>query len=119
MIEFECAHCSTDDVSLSMRIDNQLAVDFEVRCNKCGDSYYAPRGPVHKAVSHFLRMTECDPIGDLVNANRDEILRKHEEAIQLIRQAITDSRPDLVIRIIDALQMFHPMHSESWKGWPE
>ena len=53
---------------------------------------------------------------DLINANRDEILKKHEEAITLIRK--WRIYPDKIEVILNALNMFHPMHTESWCGWP-
>ncbi len=54
---------------------------------------------------------------DLINSNRDEILKKHQEAIRLIRK--WRGYQDKVEAIIDALNLFHPMHEESWQGWPK
>jgi hypothetical protein len=63
-----------------------------------------------------------DPTLDLINANRDTILKMHEEAIRRIRPLMDSDDHGarrLAIRIIEALNAFHPMHSESWAGWPE
>lgn len=56
---------------------------------------------------------------DLIHANRDEILKKHEEAYRRVRDAIVRDDRALAFKILDALTLFHPMHAESWVGWPE
>lgn len=75
---------------------------------------------------------DYDPMADLIAANRDEILRKHQDAIRLIRTAIepiatcdgaadqrlTFNRANYALAVLDALNTFHPMHGESWCGWP-
>lgn len=63
-----------------------------------------------------------DPTADMIHANRDAMLSKHDEAIRLIRDALKHNRHalcglDRIEEILDALAMFHPMHGESWKGW--
>ena len=78
------------------------------------------------AVRHY------DPYADLINANRDEILKQHQEAIRRVRGCLERALEEkdgmkfrwenemvLAIRVLDALNLFHPMHGESWKGWPE
>jgi hypothetical protein len=69
-----------------------------------------------------------DPMGDLVHANRDEILRKHEEAARKVRTILERSRKDTrawsvsideALSVLDALNQFHPMHADSWCGWPD
>ncbi len=58
---------------------------------------------------------------DLVHANRDHILQMHEEAMRRVRRALESNKPgrrDLALEVLDALGQFHPMHGESWKGWP-
>jgi hypothetical protein len=55
---------------------------------------------------------------DLVEANRDELLKKHQEAIRLIRVAVLRDDCRQAMRIMDVLSLFHPMHGESWCGWP-
>lgn len=69
---------------------------------------------------------------DLVNSNRDAILRKHEEAVTRIReclhviwsedhghQHVLESQCSRIEDILDALAVFNPMHAEDWKGWPQ
>lgn len=68
-----------------------------------------------------------DPTADLINANRDIILEKHEEAIQLIANitkpvgssAFSYNLATRINSILKALGNFHPMHEESWEGWPK
>lgn len=65
---------------------------------------------------------------DLIQANRDEILRKHQEAVRLIAPLLImgGSGPETMTKkiahvgeILHALNSFHPMHAESWQGWPK
>lgn len=64
-----------------------------------------------------------DPMGDLINANRDQILKIHEEAVKRVRRAIEPLKYLGSVKegldILDALSTFHPMYSENWVGWPE
>ena len=63
-----------------------------------------------------------DPTVDLINANRDEILRMHEEAVRRVRRGVESNVPGRgaqALEVLDALGQFHPMHAESWTGWPE
>ena len=70
-----------------------------------------------------------DPYGDLIHANRDQILKMHEEAVRRVQRCLINHRkfnvPEgfdfigLAVQILDALNLFHPMHAESWTGWPE
>lgn len=68
---------------------------------------------------------QYDPTGDLIEANRDIILRKHEEAVSLLRKILdpiligSESQVRQAIKVLDALSIFHPMHGESWPGWPK
>lgn len=68
-------------------------------------------------------------LGGLIGANRDAILQKHEEAFMLIQNRIkalgdlpnnADIRMALmyIVKVQKAMALFHPMHGESWKGWP-
>lgn len=59
-----------------------------------------------------------DPYADLIEANRDEVLRKHREAIQRISFCLRQQQPELAYQVIQSLSTFHPMHCESWSGWP-
>lgn len=65
----------------------------------------------------------CDGTADLVNANRDTILRIHEEGLRRIRKLLECGNPAqyiaLMLKIIEAVNTFHPMHGESWSGWPQ
>ncbi len=80
-----------------------------------------------------------DGTADLIHANRDIILRITEEGLRRVRKECeylagsleqSDSPPPIVVkdlrdhgrlalRIIEAVHQFHPMHGESWCGWPE
>jgi hypothetical protein len=82
---------------------------------------------------------QCDDTLDLVHVNRDTILRIHEEGIQRLAKLMeymtgtleqADVIPPIVIKdirergrtarkVIEAINTFHPMHGESWSGWPE
>ncbi len=79
----------------------------------------------HREAINLLKQELVEPYDstkDLINANRDIILKKYEEAIQLIRPLLDSDDSGarrLVIRVIDALNQFHPMHAESWCGWPK
>lgn len=77
---------------------------------------------VARKALHELR--QGDPMGDLIQANRDQILRMHEEAIRRIKKCLepiknTVGSAALALKVIEALNVFHPMHCESWCGWPE
>lgn len=74
----------------------------------------------------------CDGTLDMIHANRDSILAMHENAIRRIRGCLkrieadktgmrfpTEHQCDLIGKIIDALNVFHPMYGESWPGWPQ
>ncbi len=88
------------------------------------------------ALSQHIERLECelhqarsgDQTLDLVHANRDAILDMHKEAIRLVRVALEQGfgsvseaaeMSNKIERILKALNLFHPMHGESWKGWPE
>lgn len=72
-----------------------------------------------------LLSNQDDGTEAMVNSNRDSILKKHEEAVRLIRncmakETVTLARErEYIGRVLDALLMFHPMHGESWQGWPK
>lgn len=75
----------------------------------------------------------CDPTADLIQANRDTILRMHETAVAKVKKLLEASlgsvhpegrwtaRDEVVLAtvVITRLNEFHPMHGESWHGWPE
>jgi hypothetical protein len=60
-----------------------------------------------------------DPYADLIAANRDEILRVHQEAVSCCRRCLRRGDVELALQILHALNLFHPMHGESWRGFPE
>lgn len=64
-------------------------------------------------------MDEYDPYEDMIAANQRAIMDAHHEAIRRIRTACNRGDLPMVGRILDALNTFHPMHGESWRGWPE
>lgn len=75
-----------------------------------------------------LKEVDWQGIGmnDLIEANRDAILKKHEEAVQRIGKVLIgggnkhDAEKLVYIgKVLHALSVFHPMHGESWTGWPE
>ncbi len=79
---------------------------------------------IERLEADLHKARQGDPTGDLIQANRDAILEKHQEAARLIRKKVDEAgheRDKLhdIVDIIDALNSFHPMHCESWKGWPE
>lgn len=63
-------------------------------------------------------VAQQDPTLGLIHANIETDLKMHQKAIQFIRRCIKDKRPDCIVAILDALSQFHPMHGESWCGWP-
>ena len=72
---------------------------------------------------------------DMIHANRDTILRIHEEAIARIHkllegglavqchqhnaEGVLEGKATIALKVIEAANVFHPMHGESWPGWPE
>lgn len=67
-----------------------------------------------------------DPYDDLVNTNRDALLDKHEEAEKLIAEVIikrslypAETKIAFIVDVLNALNSFHPMHPDSFTGWPQ
>jgi prephenate dehydrogenase len=60
-----------------------------------------------------------DPYADMILANQEEITRVLREALRRIRAALDAGNVPLAMRVIDAATAYHPMHPESWAGWPE
>jgi len=60
-----------------------------------------------------------DPYADMISGNQESIIRMYREAIQRIEYCITTGRLDLLLGICDAINKYHPMYEESWKGFPE
>lgn len=72
----------------------------------------------------------------LINANRDTILEIHQKALRKVKKQCKylvvhlgkfppsfgkdlHDCAKLAIAIIEAANVFHPMHGESWIGWPD
>lgn len=78
----------------------------------------------HKEAVEKLKadlVARYDPTADLIQANRDSILDMHKEAVRRVRRALESNKPgrrDLALDVLDALGQFHPMHGESFPGWP-
>jgi hypothetical protein len=53
-----------------------------------------------------------DPYADLISANQEAIVRT-------LREALDAGDVPLARRVIDAVTAYHPMHPESFPGWPE
>ncbi len=77
------------------------------------------------AIKEFYQK-EYDPYSDLIEANRGTILRMHEQAAKLIGDVLigggTGHESEKLVyigKVLHALSVFHPMHGESWIGWPE
>ncbi len=67
---------------------------------------------------------------DLIESNRDQILEVHREAVQRVARLLEQSTKSVswnettrlicvALLVLDRLNQFHPMHCESWAGWPE
>ncbi len=94
------------------------------------------REVIERMEKHLAEMQ--DPTLDMIHANRDAILRIHDEGLSRVRKKLeylatslaqSDSPPPIVIKdleeharlalkIIAAAMEFHPMHGESWSSWP-
>lgn len=71
-----------------------------------------------------------DPMADVIQGNRDAILKMHEEAVRQVRKALEFGAAHALLdgycsraighalAVLNALNLFHPMHGESWAGWP-
>ena len=82
------------------------------------------RDVIDKLEKELVRRS--DDTLDLINANRDIILRIHEEGLAKISKLLIgggnqhDAEKLVHIgKILHAISVFHPMHGESWIGWPE
>jgi uncharacterized protein HemY len=60
-----------------------------------------------------------DPYADMISANQEAIVRTLREALRRVRAALDAGDVPLARRVIDAATAYHPMHPESWGGWPE
>ena len=111
--------------------------DADKLANKLLDEPYAdPDDDLRMLSRQLLRRREVierlekslveqqDPTHDLIEANHDTILQMHEEAVRRLREILdpvlvgAESQVRQAIAVLDALNQFHPMHGESWCGWP-
>lgn len=60
-----------------------------------------------------------DPYADLIQANRDQMLKMCEDGIARVRRHLAVGDVDTAVAVLDALRTFHPMHADTWKGWPD
>jgi uncharacterized protein HemY len=60
-----------------------------------------------------------DPYADLIASNQEEIIRVLREGLCRVRAALDAGDVPLARRVINAASAYHPMHPESWAGWPE
>jgi hypothetical protein len=60
-----------------------------------------------------------DPYADLISSNQEQVVHVLREALRRIRAALDAGDVSLARRVIDAATAYHPMHPESWDGWPE
>ena len=65
------------------------------------------------------RHEEYDPYADLIASNQEEILRVHQEAIRRVSRLLDRGDVALAKMVLFAVNQFHPMHIDSWAGWPE
>ncbi len=67
---------------------------------------------------------------DLVNANRDAVVEKLAEGLHRVKKEMDKPREGrlaaamtdaifCIVAIVDAALSFHPMHADSWCGWPK
>ena len=66
-----------------------------------------------------LPIADYDPYADLISANQEEIARIKAEGARRVNAAMRLGDLKMVWRIKMAMDSFHPMHCESWCGWPE
>ncbi len=123
----------TDADKLAERLLEESDADPETRV--LARQLLRRRGVIERLEKELTRLQ--DPHGDLVNANRDTILRIHDDELarisKIVRRceerdaagrllatnAIGAADCALIRRIINAAMEFHPMHGESWSGYPE
>lgn len=59
-----------------------------------------------------------DPYADLITANQDQVVKMYGETLRRVRTALEKGNVPLAIAVIEAMNKYHPMHEESWCGWP-
>lgn len=64
-------------------------------------------------------MDGYDPMADVIAGNQESIIRVYREAMRRALSALNAGDVRLAKRTIEAANTYHPMHEESWCGWPE
>jgi hypothetical protein len=59
-----------------------------------------------------------DPYLDLIHANVEATKDIYEKGLRLALEALEKGSPEIAKLIIKIALCFHPMHGESWPGWP-
>jgi hypothetical protein len=77
------------------------------------------RGEVVAKLKARLAESRGDPMLDMIHANRDAILQITEEGLRRVKKCLEMGDVPKALRVIEAVNTFHPMHGESWGGWPE
>lgn len=62
---------------------------------------------------------EYDPYADVIAGNQESIIRVLREGLRRVRTALDAGDVRLAKQVIEAANHYHPMHEESWAGWPE
>lgn len=117
--EFACLFCG------------HKPVKDHVECVEKSDAVGRKIASLEKAVDDLQHDLESrlDPTLDMINANRDSILRIYEKGLRKIQKELCGrnfddprnelwTRMDHIEKILHAINSFHPMH-EDWIGWPE
>ncbi len=112
----------TDADNLAERLLNDASADPDDDLRMLARQLLRRREVVERLEKDLA--SRCDGTLDLVHANRDSILAKHEEAVRRIKAVLLRHCNELwnvalALRIIDALNQFHPMYGDSFPGWPE
>lgn len=58
-------------------------------------------------------------MAQVVDSNIETLKDFYAEGLRRAMYAIEIGRSALACRVIDAALSFHPMHAESWQGWPK
>ncbi len=61
----------------------------------------------------------CSSNADLIHANIDSLRNTYEEGLLRAKRSLEVGATIFAQLEIEAALSFHPMHAESWGGWPE
>lgn len=111
----------TDADKLAERLLDQPYADPDDNLRVLSRQLLRRREVIERLEKQLVELT--DDTADLINANRDTILRITEEGMRRVKNILSrhGDIPDVTrcLKIIEAVNTFHPMHGESWGGWPE